>query len=43
MSVKMNQPKTVKQNITEMLRQWSDGKREALDELMPLVYDELHR
>lgn len=29
--------------ITEMLREWSAGKREALDELMPLVYKELHR
>lgn len=26
-----------------MLREWSGGKREALDELMPLVYDELRR
>jgi RNA polymerase sigma factor (TIGR02999 family) len=26
-----------------MLRQWSDGNREVLEELMPLVYDELHR
>ena len=26
-----------------MLREWSDGKQEALDNLMPLVYDELHR
>ena len=26
-----------------MLREWSDGNREALEELMPLVYDELHR
>ena len=31
------------QNITRMLRQWSDGNREVLEELMPLVYDELHR
>lgn len=30
-------------NITQILREWSDGKSEALDELMPLVYDELHR
>ena len=30
-------------NITQMLRQWSDGNREVLEELMPLVYDELHR
>ena len=29
--------------ITQMLRQWSDGNREALEELMPLVYDELHK
>ncbi len=28
--------------ITEILREWSDGKQEALDELLPLVYDELH-
>ena len=26
-----------------MLREWSEGRREALDELMPLVYDELRR
>ena len=26
-----------------MLREWSDGSREALEKLMPLVYDELHR
>ena len=26
-----------------MLRQWSDGNREVLEDLMPLVYDELHR
>lgn len=30
-------------NITKLLREWSDGNREALDELMPLVYSELHR
>jgi RNA polymerase sigma factor (TIGR02999 family) len=29
--------------ITQMLREWSDGKPDALDDLMPLVYDELHR
>ena len=27
--------------ITQILQDWSDGKREALDELMPLVYQEL--
>jgi RNA polymerase sigma factor (TIGR02999 family) len=26
-----------------MLREWSDGKPEALDNLLPLVYDELRR
>ncbi len=26
-----------------MLREWSDGKQEALDALLPLVYDELHK
>ncbi len=30
-------------NITKLLREWSEGGREALDELMPLVYSELHR
>lgn len=29
--------------ITKLLRNWSDGDRQALDELIPLVYDELHR
>jgi RNA polymerase sigma factor (TIGR02999 family) len=29
--------------ITELLAEWSDGNQSALDELYPLVYDELHR
>ncbi len=29
--------------ITKLLREWSDGNRSAFDELMPLVYGELHR
>ncbi len=29
--------------ITRMLCEWSDGNREALENLMPLVYDELHK
>jgi RNA polymerase sigma factor (TIGR02999 family) len=29
--------------ITQMLREWSEGRREALDELMPVIYDELRR
>jgi RNA polymerase sigma factor (TIGR02999 family) len=29
--------------ITQLLVEWSDGNQSALDELYPLVYDELHR
>jgi RNA polymerase sigma factor (TIGR02999 family) len=29
--------------ITRLLREWADGNRGAFDELMPLVYKELHR
>ena len=29
--------------ITQLLRAWSEGEEEALDKLIPLVYDELHR
>lgn len=39
----MSQPGSGKHTITRMLQQWSDGKREVIDDLMPLVYDELHR
>jgi RNA polymerase sigma factor (TIGR02999 family) len=31
------------QQLTRLLIGWSDGNKEALDELMPLVYDELRR
>lgn len=34
---------TSKPKITEILRAWGEGKREMLDALLPLVYDELHR
>jgi RNA polymerase sigma factor (TIGR02999 family) len=30
-------------NITEMLRDWSSGRREAIDEILPHVYAELRR
>ena len=30
-------------NVTQMLKEWSDGNMRALDKLMPLVYDELRR
>jgi RNA polymerase sigma factor (TIGR02999 family) len=29
--------------ITQLLERWSNGDEKARDELMPLVYDELHR
>jgi len=31
------------QEITQLLHAWSDGDQTALDQLLPLVYDELHR
>jgi RNA polymerase sigma factor (TIGR02999 family) len=31
------------QEITELLLAWNQGNEEALDQLMPLVHDELHR
>jgi RNA polymerase sigma factor (TIGR02999 family) len=39
----VGQSKIEKRSITQTLRDWSDGKSGAPDELMPLVYDELHR
>jgi RNA polymerase sigma factor (TIGR02999 family) len=31
------------QNVTALLHQWRGGNRDALDELMPLVYEQMHR
>ncbi len=31
------------ENLSSLLRAWSDGDESALDRLMPLVYNELHR
>jgi len=39
----MEQSHQTAQEITQMLREWSDGKQEAMDTLLPLVYAELHR
>ena len=36
-------PQEDSRNITRMLKDWSGGNREALDELLPFVYNELHR
>jgi RNA polymerase sigma factor (TIGR02999 family) len=30
-------------SVSQLLRRWSDGDKEALDQLMPLVYGELRR
>ena len=37
------QPVPAPETITKLLQQWSDGDRDVLDQLLPLVYDELHR
>lgn len=39
----MAQPAPNPHDITQLLREWADGDAAALDQLMPLVYDELHR
>jgi RNA polymerase sigma factor (TIGR02999 family) len=31
------------EGITQLLKKWSNGDEKALEQLMPLVYDELHR
>jgi len=31
------------QNITQLLERWGNGNKEVLDELLPIVYDELRR
>lgn len=31
------------QSVTRLLREWNAGNKTALDELMPVVYDQLHR
>lgn len=37
----MSQPETA--DITQLLLDWREGNKNALDDLMPLVYDELRR
>jgi RNA polymerase sigma factor (TIGR02999 family) len=34
---------TTQNKITQILKAWNGGNKAALDELIPLVYDELHR
>ena len=33
----------IPEDVTQLLQSWSNGHREALDRLVPLVYAELHR
>lgn len=39
----MKNPPRQPHQITQLLAEWSDGDQSALDELYPLVYEELHR
>ncbi|CAN5484544.1 sigma-70 family RNA polymerase sigma factor [soil metagenome] len=39
----MDQSANTSQDISRLLRQWSEGNRAAFEELLPLVYEELHR
>ncbi len=36
-------PESNSKDVTELLRKWSDGDAEALEELAPVVYAELHK
>lgn len=39
----MSEPDYRSREVSRLIRQWGDGNGEALHELLPLVYDELHR
>jgi len=39
----MTTPAMPPHDVTQLLLDWSDGNQKALDTLMPLVYNELHR
>ena len=30
-------------DVTKLLKAWSDGNKQALDDLIPVVYTEIHR
>lgn len=36
-------PEETSQNLTLLLKRWSDGDAEALEKLTPIIYTELHR
>jgi hypothetical protein len=35
--------KRLPEGVTQLLEKWSQGDEEALNQLLPLVYEELHR
>ena len=39
----LQEPEKSSPDITKILKAWNDGRREALDEIVPHVYDELRR
>src|SRR3954470_18294899 len=39
----MSPDKVVQTNITELLRAWNGGDQDVTNELLPLIYDELHK
>ena len=38
----MGDPQDSDRNVTRLLHEWRAGRQDALEQLMPLVYDELH-
>lgn len=36
-------PESTSQDVTQMLKKWSDGDADALEELTPIIYAELHK
>ena len=38
----MDQPQPEARDLTRLLQEWRGGRHDALERLMPLVYDELH-
>ena len=36
-------PSADRQAVTQLLRQWSGGDKQALDQLVPFVYDQLRK
>src|SRR5262245_11013023 len=43
LTIGMKMPGRPIEEITRLLKRWSDGEQSAVNELMPLVYDELRR